>query len=222
MMEMVVHATDATGHVPSLTDGIQQRRQAPLFPFVKRAFDVVMSVALLPIMLTCALSLFLLNPIANRGPLLFPQIRMGKDCKLFIAYKFRSMNIARQLERAANDPLEYDRITPLGRLIRKSRIDELPQIINVLRGEMSLIGPRPDYAHHARKYLRTIPGYRERHAIRPGISGYAQTRLGYIEGIDATRQKVAFDLEYIENQSFALDARVLLDTLRVVVTSRGL
>ncbi|SMX38844.1 sugar transferase [Maliponia aquimaris] len=158
-----------------------------LFRATKRAFDLVFSVLLLPVVLGCALFLLILNPFYNRGPLFYVQSRMGRNCKAFQAIKFRSMRVAPKVERGADAPLETDRITRLGGFLRKSRIDELPQIINVLRGDMSLIGPRPDYYDHAVQYLELVPGYRERHIVRPGVSGLAQTELGYAEGFEATR-----------------------------------
>ena len=199
----------------------QTRAGSPLFNLLKRSFDLaVCLVVLLPMTLICGAALLLFNPFWNRGPLIFPQERMGRNCTPFTAYKFRSMRPAAKIERGADCPLEIDRITPLGRFLRKSRIDELPQIVNVLKGEMSLIGPRPDYITHARKFLAEVPGYQERHAVRPGISGWAQVELGYIEGIEATRRKVEADLHYITNASLLMEARIVWRTL-AVMASRG-
>jgi len=187
----------------------------------KRTFDIVASVALLPLLALCALVLLMLNPWRNQGPLLYRQFRMGYRCKPFQVVKFRSMICVKDISRGPNDPLETNRITAVGKFIRRTRIDELPQILNVLRGEMSLIGPRPDYLSHARAYLRSVPGYRQRHAMRPGISGLAQTRLGYAEGEDQTRAKVDADLEYISNASFLTDTRIVVGTLRTVLGGFG-
>ena len=192
-----------------------------LFWAAKRLFDIVMSVLLLAILVPVAVILLILNPWLNRGPLLFSQQRMGKGCKPFTAYKFRSMVPAGQILRSHEDPIELDRITPLGGIIRKLRIDELPQIINVLKGEMSLIGPRPDYFEHACRFLSTVPGYAERHAIRPGISGLAQIEVGYAAGTDATCRKVAADLHYIRNAGFALETRLVLGTIWTILTMKG-
>ncbi|WGW04491.1 sugar transferase [Tropicibacter oceani] len=191
------------------------------FRIFKRAFDILGGLLLLPIFLISCLVILALNPFYNKGSLFFVQPRMGKDCKSFNAIKFRSMTAAAQIKRAADEPLETDRITRLGKFMRKSRVDELPQVINVLRGEMSLIGPRPDYYEHAIEYLRMVPGYRERHCVRPGISGLAQTELGYIEGIDATKRKVAADLYYIKNMSVALELWIFWRTIRIVAVRGG-
>lgn len=191
------------------------------FRISKRIFDIVFSLLLLPFLIITALCLVLLNPFMNRGPLFYAQPRMGRGCRAFAAFKFRSMLPADRISRGANDPLETHRITPLGRALRKSRLDELPQVINVLRGDMSLIGPRPDYFHHARRYLREVPGYRARHAVRPGISGLAQTQLGYAQGLDATVAKTRADLYYIQNSSVLLDAWIFWRTLVTVFGRRG-
>lgn len=197
--------------------------QANMLGYVvaKKLFDLVLSVMLLPVFLTGCLILAAANPFLNRGPMFFVQKRMGRDCKPFMAIKFRSMTCVAEVTRGADDPLEVNRITPLGGFLRKSRLDEIPQIINVLRGEMSLIGPRPDCYEHAETYIESIPGYRERHAALPGISGLAQTEVGYVQGIDATRLKVAADLDYINRQSFRLDTWILWRTLKIVAGRGG-
>jgi lipopolysaccharide/colanic/teichoic acid biosynthesis glycosyltransferase len=109
----------------------------------------------------------------------------------------------------------------LGRFLRRSRLDELPQILNVLRGEMSLIGPRPDTFEHACVYLREIPGYAARHQVMPGISGYAQTEVGYVDGLDGIHRKVAADHYYLKHASFALDLWITWRTIGVVLTRQG-
>jgi lipopolysaccharide/colanic/teichoic acid biosynthesis glycosyltransferase len=176
---------------------------------------------LAPVMIVTSLALLFLNPAKNRGPLFYVQTRMGKDCKPFRAIKFRSMTCAPVIERGANDPLETHRITKLGDFLRRSRLDETPQIINVLKGDMSLVGPRPDYIVHAQEYVETIAGYKDRHAVRPGISGYAQTEVGYVESMDGTRDKVAADLFYIKNRSLRLEAWIVWRTIQTVVCRGG-
>jgi lipopolysaccharide/colanic/teichoic acid biosynthesis glycosyltransferase len=192
-----------------------------LFWAVKRMFDIGMSLALLPLLAVIAVVVAVLNPFFNNGSLLFFQLRMGRGCRPFTAVKFRTMREVVKIERGPNDPLETSRITRFGRFMRKSRIDELPQILNVLKGEMSLIGPRPDYYDHAKSYVRTIPSYAQRHQIRPGISGLAQTRLGYIEGTKATRRKVNYDLIYIRNAGFRMELSVFVSTILVVLNRGG-
>lgn len=187
----------------------------------KRLADIVVSLALLPALGLVAAALLVLNRRFNKGPLFFRQTRMGQDLVPFTAIKFRSMQPAARITRSVEDPIEVDRITALGRIMRKMRIDELPQVLNVLRGEMSLIGPRPDYYDHAREYLAQIPEYRLRHLVRPGISGLAQVTLGYAEGLDATRAKATADLACIRNASFLLEVRIFWLTLVTVFMRRG-
>lgn len=190
------------------------------FAICKRAFDLGFSLLLLPILCVVAVFLLLANWAVNPGPVLFMQPRMGRNCVPFMALKFRSMTPSRR-SRGANDPLEKERITLLGAMLRQSRLDELPQIINVLRGEMSLIGPRPDCYDHAITFLNNIPGYRDRHAVLPGISGFAQTEIGYAEGTEATVKKVEADLHYIANLSLGFEAWIFWRTLLTVTGLKG-
>lgn len=187
----------------------------------KRFFDLCAAIVLLPLLGFWCLVLLALNPFFNRGPVFFEQIRMGRDCRAFKVLKFRSMRPEKQIRRGADDPLEHHRIGGFGRFLRQTRIDELPQIINVLRGDMSMIGPRPDFFSHARAYVRLIPGYRARYQIRPGISGLAQVHLGYAEGRDATSQKTQADLYYIRHAGFRLDCRLVFRTLHTIFCRAG-
>lgn len=188
---------------------------------MKRLVDVGGALLLLPLLGGFAFLLLIANPWLNRGSLFFQQERMGRRCEPFTMIKFRSMRTTTTETRAADGALETDRITPLGTVLRKTRIDELPQILNVLRGEMSLIGPRPDHFSHASDYLGQIPEYRARHAVRPGIGGLAQVTIGYAQGMAATRAKAAADIAYIENAGFALDLKIVWLTLVTVILRRG-
>ena len=187
----------------------------------KRAFDIIGSVLLLPVLLVVTIVLLIANPFYNRGTVFFAQQRMGRKTEAFVAYKFRSMRAVGDAARGAHDPLEFDRITPLGNFLRKSRLDEIPQIINVLKGDMSLVGPRPDYYPHAKEYIKIIPGYRARHAVRPGISGFAQTEVGYADTIDAVKAKVAADLFYIRNRRIMFEIWIIGRTLSTVFGHKG-
>ncbi|MEM7210940.1 MAG: sugar transferase [Pseudomonadota bacterium] len=188
---------------------------------IKRSIDISVAVLALPAVAMIALVLLILNPVWNRGPLIFSQTRMGWRCKPFRAYKFRTMTSAPEISRGPNDPLETDRITRLGTFLRKTRLDEFPQFINVLRGEMSVIGPRPDYWEHAEHYSRTISGYRRRHAMKPGITGLAQVDNGYAEGVDATVVKTQHDLDYINRASLGTDLYIFWRTVKVMLTGFG-
>ena len=187
----------------------------------KRLFDIFMALAALPVIGLLSLILLFLNPSRNPGPLFFVQDRMGKGGSVFRAIKFRTMLPADSVERGPSDPLETWRITALGAFLRRSRLDEFPQFINVLRGEMSVIGPRPDYIAHALAYRESIPGYAGRYVIRPGITGYAQVRLGYAEGPELTMRKTRLDHVYIRNAGWRVDGAILMRTLRVMRSGFG-
>ncbi|PXW68942.1 lipopolysaccharide/colanic/teichoic acid biosynthesis glycosyltransferase [Loktanella sp. PT4BL] len=187
----------------------------------KRVFDIAVSLLLLPVLGLIAAGLLVLNPVFNRGSLMHRQLRMGYAGQPFMAYKFRSMRHVVTHTRGAFDRLEEDRISKLGALMRKCRIDELPQILNVLRKEMSLIGPRPDLFDHALAYQKQVPGYAARHQVMPGISGLAQTEIGYVDGLKGIRRKVAADHYYIAHASLRFDLWIAWRTLCVIAGCKG-
>ncbi|MBT0957784.1 sugar transferase [Alphaproteobacteria bacterium KMM 3653] len=202
------------------TVSISPRLSLPSYRITKRAFDLCLGALLiLPLTLT-ALALLLLNPLLNPGPLFFVQTRMGQGGLPFSAWKFRTMAPATK-QRGALDGLEQNRLSVFTRALRKTRLDELPQIINVLRGEMTLIGPRPDSFEQAQAYCRAVGGYSQRLSVLPGISGFAQTEVGYVENLGGVRRKVAADLYYIRNASLSLDLWITWRTIMVVLQRKG-
>ena len=215
------------GNIPLPADAIEperiRRRKAIPKGYlgVKRGLDILVALLALPAILMIGLVLLVLNPFWNKGPLIFSQTRMGRRCKPFRAFKFHTMTAAPEISRGPNDPLETERITKLGIFLRKTRLDEFPQFINVLIGEMSVIGPRPDYWEHACHYSETIPGYRRRHIMRPGITGLAQVDNGYAEGVDATVTKTNHDLRYMETAGFQTDLYIFWRTVKVMITGFG-
>ena len=192
-----------------------------MFWINKRIFDVLVCLLLLPFLFLIAITLTVLNRFFNSGSLLFIQERMGKNCVIFYAIKFRTMSSIKEITRKYDDPIEIERITPLGAILRKTRIDELPQIINVLKGDMSLIGPRPDYYTHALEYLELVEGYRERYSIRPGITGLSQIRLGYTESLAATTKKVSIDNYYIQNVNYIVELKIIIYTILIIIRCLG-
>lgn len=198
------------------------RGGTPAFWVSKRIFDVLFGLVLLSFALVIGLALLVLNPFFNPGPLFFRQVRMGQNCEPFKVIKFRTMTKAADVTRSVHDPVEKNRITRLGGFLRRLRIDELPQALNVLRGEMSIIGPRPDTFDHACEFAVEIPRYSDRHLVRPGISGLAQVTLGYAVGVDATRAKTMRDLNYIRNAGFSMELRIIAMTLRTVFGRHGI
>lgn len=199
----------------------------PLAPFqkAKRAIDwisaLVAIVVLLPVLLFIALAIRFDSP----GPVLFRQERVGFRGRPFRVYKFRTM-VAQPTEprggrsvfiTTAND----DRITRLGRVLRKTRIDEIPQVLNILRGEMSWIGPRPEAARLSEWYTQEIPFYRYRHVVYPGITGWAQVTQGHVADVADVRQKLEYDFYYIRNFSFWLDLLIIAKTAKTMATGFG-
>jgi lipopolysaccharide/colanic/teichoic acid biosynthesis glycosyltransferase len=192
-----------------------------LFWANKRTFDIFVSLLLLPFFAIIVIFLFVFNQFFNPGRLFFIQDRMGMNCETFFVIKFRTMTHVEKISRKYDDPIETNRITPLGRILRKTRVDELPQILNVLKGDMSLIGPRPDYYVHALEYLKLVDGYRERYAIRPGITGLSQVKLGYVENLEATSKKVSIDNYYIQNLSYINELKIIMNTLLIIIRGLG-
>jgi len=152
--------------------------------------------------------------VESRGPILFRQRRSGRDGKVFVIYKFRTMHVLEDGTDIVQATRNDGRTTIVGRLLRRSSIDELPQLLNVLKGEMSLVGPRPHAVAHDQYYLQTVPNYKLRFYCKPGITGLAQIKgfRGEVRDIPHMAERIACDLEYIENWSLATDARILFLT----------
>ena len=184
-------------------------------------FDKCLALIGLALTALVATFLFILNPLVNPGPVFYRQTRMGKGGKAFSLWKFRTMSAGSVSARAPDAPVEVHRITPLGAILRKMRVDEIPNFINVLFGDMSVIGPRPDAFDHSVAYLGTVPGYAKRFQVRPGITGLAQVRNGYADCKRAIVRKARFDKFYVENQSILLDLAIVLATVRVMYSGFG-
>ncbi len=194
----------------------------PGFHWFKRCCDIGFALFALPIIAALAAILLLINPLANRGSLFFRQTRMGQGGRKFKVWKFRTMMAADpRAARSFDAPLEEDRVTPLGALLRRSRLDELPNFLNVLAGDMSLVGPRPDLFEHADAYCSIVPGYAARLRVRPGITGLAQIRGGYADTIDAVHRKARFDQIYVRHAGFRLDTHIIIATLGIMITGFG-
>lgn len=197
-------------------------RWSPRFRVFKTAFDLILAIMAVPIVLVTALVLLLINPILNPGPLFFKQTRMGFRRQQFTLWKFRTMSTCPNgQERPSDAPVEEHRITPLGRVLRKFRIDELPNFFNVLRGEMSVIGPRPDAFSHAVKFDGEVPFYGERFRVLPGITGLAQVQGGYADNPRAIERKARWDHVYVTRSRTKMDLYIVAQTVRVMMTGFG-
>jgi sugar transferase (PEP-CTERM system associated) len=190
---------------------------------IERMFDVLVSLLLLipalPLMLLTAIAIRIEDGL--RAPILYRQIRVGRYNKPFQVLKFRSMRQNAEEDGAvwavANDP----RITRVGACIRKTRIDELPQLLNVLRGDMSFVGPRPERPEFVDELAKRLPYYRSRHAVKPGITGWAQLCYPYGASDQDALEKLQYDLYYVKHRSFLLDLAIVLQTVEVVLWGKG-
>ena len=189
---------------------------------VKRAADLSVACALLAFTLPLMMMVLLAIKLDSPGPVFYRQERVGLGGRRFTLLKFRSM---RQDAEADGRPVwaavEDDRITRVGRFIRCMRIDELPQLFNVLCGEMSMVGPRPERPHFVDQLGAIIPSYHDRHTVLPGITGWAQISYPYGASIEDARQKLRYDLDYIANHRLVLDLKILVATVGVVIGRIG-
>jgi len=187
----------------------------------KRPVELTLAVIGLIIAAPVMLLLGIITKLTSRGPMFYVQERIGRGGKPFRMYKLRTMCLDAEaggpVWSAPSDP----RVTPFGRLLRKTHLDELPQLINVVRGEMSLIGPRPERAHFVSKLQRSIPLYTARLAVKPGITGLAQVKHHYDRSIEDVQTKLAYDLEYVRRACLMLDLQILALTVIKVVGGRG-
>ncbi len=188
----------------------------------KRLFDLLVGLAGLVVLALVAPVIALANTFLSPGPLFYRQERVGKGGRRFWVFKFRSMVPAAESEcgavwAAANDC----RITSVGRMLRKTRLDELPQFWNVLKGDMSLVGPRPERPEFVADLVRLVPFYQARHAVRPGITGWAQVRYPYGSSVEDALAKLQYDLYYIRRQSIYLELSIMVKTVRVMLGLQG-
>jgi sugar transferase (PEP-CTERM system associated) len=190
--------------------------------FFKRAFDLVLAsigfVLAAPLTVLTALAVYL----DSDGPILYCQERVGENGKVFTVYKFRSMRVDAE---KAGTPMwatdHDDRVTRVGRIIRMTRLDELPQLWNVLRGDMSFVGPRPERPFFVEQLANEIPFYQQRHAVKPGLTGWAQVKYQYGSSIEDAMEKLRYDLYYIKHLSVALDLSIVFDTVKVILFGKG-
>lgn len=214
----------ATGRVSLsyLNRGIfEELRPEPIYAACKRWLEIALILGAMPLIIPLCLLLAVTIRLDSSGPILFTQERVGRNGKTFRLFKFRSMRHNPGVNGASFTCNGDGRVTRIGRMIRKIRADELPQLWNVLRGEMSLIGPRPEQVPYASRFAQDIPFYSCRHLLRPGITGWAQINQGYAVSLDETRAKLEYDLYYVKYLSFWLDLMIFLRTLRIILSGFG-
>ncbi|WP_258005688.1 sugar transferase [Castellaniella caeni] len=194
---------------------------SPLYAVCKRVVDILGVLVTLPVVLPLMLMTAIAIRLDSPGPAVFVQKRVGLGNRDFRIFKFRSMRINAESAGARLACTDDDRITRVGRFIRKTRLDELPQLWNVLKGDMSLIGPRPEQRVFVDQFDAEIPFYIYRHVVRPGITGWAQVMQGYAGDAEATRIKIQHDFYYIKHFSLWLDILIVFKTVRIVLTGWG-
>lgn len=219
----------ALGRVPLdlVGEGLVGGLPGPTYPLgltydrVKRGLDVVvalgLSLAALPLLPVAALAIWL----ESAGPIVYSQTRVGLRGRPFRIYKLRSMRQDAERHGAVYAQVDDPRVTRVGRLLRLARVDELPQLWNVLRGEMSLVGPRPERPEFTTLLEREVPHYADRYAVKPGLTGWAQVRYRYTATVEETATKLEYDLYYLKHASLRLDVSILLRTVRVILGMRG-
>ena len=188
---------------------------------IKRGMDLTLALILIVILSPIALIASITIKFESKGPIIFKQMRIGENMQPFKVYKFRSMKI--------HDPNKFSkytlnndiRVTKFGKFMRKTRIDELPQLWNILKGTMSFVGPRPEWDILAKEYEKQINYYNLRHLIKPGITGWAQVMFPYGENLEDAKKKLEYDLYYLKHQDFILDVLVVMKTAKAVLFGKG-
>ena len=187
---------------------------------IKRLADATVALLGLPVLVIAAAVVVAGNVAANRGPLLFRQARVGRNGRSFDILKFRTMTATDSEAHewtGENDP----RVTPFGRVLRRSHVDELPQLWNVLRGDLSIVGPRPEQPGYVEALVEKLPFYSLRHLVTPGLTGWAQVKFGYADSDSGALEKLQYDFYYLLHQSFTVDARIMIRTVRNVARLGG-
>lgn len=189
---------------------------------IKRVLDTLISLVVLVLTLPFLIIIGIVIRSTSAGPAVYKQKRVGRNGKLFTIYKFRTMKIDAEKETGPMWALENDpRVTKLGYWLRKLRIDEIPQLLNVIKGDMSLVGPRPERPHFVDQFSKQIPLYTRRLRVRPGITGWAQVKWKYDTSLDDVKEKTKFDLFYVENISLKMDTKILINTIITILKGKG-
>jgi exopolysaccharide biosynthesis polyprenyl glycosylphosphotransferase len=189
-----------------------------LYRLLKRLADIAVGLSVAVFGAVPMLIIAALIKLDSKGPVIFRQERLGKDGKSFVMYKFRSMHVDAEVNGPQWAEKKDDRCTRIGSILRKTRLDELPQFFNILKGEMSLVGPRPERPYFYDQFETYIHGFRNRLVVRPGLTGWAQVSGGYDL---LPEEKIVYDMEYISKMSVGMDLRCIFKTVRLIFTHEG-
>lgn len=223
MSEQIIHSSqNSLSEALAINDTKRSLIKDLRYDAFKRFFDIFISLSLLIFAVPVMLFLSLIIRLSSPGPAIYCQRRLTSKGRVFTIFKFRTMISDAEVQSGAVWASEYDpRVTRLGRLMRVTRLDELPQLINVLIGDMSLIGPRPERPEFARELQRKYPQFKYRYEVPAGLSGLAQITIGYADSIESYEQKLYQDLVYVNNRSLLLDFQIALKTIYVIVSGYG-
>jgi lipopolysaccharide/colanic/teichoic acid biosynthesis glycosyltransferase len=215
----------------SFTDSIflKGQSQTPTFKeeidatakIIKRAFDIVFSMSVLLLGLPVYLTLMLITKITSKGPVFYKQERIGENGKPFQIVKFRSMYVDAEKMGVQTTTDNDPRITKWGNFMRKTHLDEIPQFWNVLKGDMSIVGPRPERQHFINQIVKKAPAFRKLQAIKPGITSIGQINYGYAETVDQMCERMTYDLQYLEEVNILTDLNIIMDTVKTMVLGKG-
>jgi sugar transferase (PEP-CTERM system associated) len=221
LMERLSGKLQLDGLNPStliFTEGFRMNASQQLF---RRLLSFAVAFTALLICLPFLPLIILAVRLSSPGPILFSQTRVGQRGRLFTAYKFRTMCEDAEAQGAVWATKDDPRVTAIGRIMRSTRIDEIPQLWNVLRGDMAFVGPRPERPEFVQWLSQEIPFYDLRHMIRPGITGWAQVRYRYGASLEETKRKLEYDLYYVKHQSIGLDLLIMFETIKTIILRRG-
>ncbi len=189
---------------------------------LKRFSDIACSAVALVVLVPVYLVIGAMVWSASKGPVFFAQERVGRQGKKFHMYKFRTMHTDAEVDGPALSSLDDPRITPVGRVLRKYRLDELPQFWNVLIGDMSLVGPRPEREYYEQQIIEKAPQYADLHQLRPGLTSLGMVKYGYASTVDQMIERMRWDLEYLHKRSMLLDLKILFLSVSTVITGKGI
>lgn len=214
----MVSVTDHGVTAKIVVDKVCSVHAGAMYVFGKRVFDVLLSAIALILFAIPMGIIAIVIKIDTKGPAIYKQVRLGKDEKSFVMYKFRSMRIDAEKDGICWAEVNDPRVTKVGTFLRKYRLDELPQLINIISGQMSIVGPRPERPEFYDKFDEYIDGFRQRMLVKPGLTGLAQVNGGYDL---KPEEKIIYDMEYIQNQSLMQEIRIIIKTLAVVLGKHG-